>query len=159
VADTSVILIIEDRADDVLLIQRAFKKAGIPNPVHAVCTGEDAIAYLIGEGRYANRAEYPLPALILLDLKMPGIDGFDFLAWIRQHEGIRTIPVAVLTSSSDRSDVNRAYRLGANTFFVKEFDFQDTVELAKLIHKWLQKARFPDSSRKDRKPDGHTSGH
>ena len=151
--DTGVILIVEDREDDILLMRKAFDRASLINPVQIVHSGEDAVAYLSGEGKYSNRAEFPLPVLVLLDLKMPGMDGFEVLAWIRQQEGIRGIPVVVLTSSSEIRDVNRAYALGANSFFVKEFDFQNAVDLSKLLRQyWVHKALKPETSREERKP-------
>jgi len=153
-ADVSVILLVEDRADDVLLVLRAFQKAGLTNPVQVVRNGEEAIAYLSGEGKFKNRAEYPLPILVLLDLKLPGLDGFEVLTWVRQQEGIRGIPVVVLTSSNQLKDVNRAYSLGASSFFVKEIDFQGTVDFSKLLQEyWLKKARTPEATRPARKPD------
>src|SRR5689334_22237166 len=105
-------------------MRKSFEKAHLTNPVQIVRDGGEAVAYLSGEGKYANRAEYPLPVLVLLDLKMPGMDGFEVLSWIRQRDGIRGLPVVVLTSSNEIRDVNRAYALGANSFFVKELDFQ-----------------------------------
>ena len=152
--DISVILVVEDREDDILLIQKAFEKAGVQNPVYFVRNGDEALAYLSGEWKYANRAEYPLPVLVLLDLKLPGMDGFEVLAWIRRQEGLRALPVVVLTSSMALSDVNRAYQLGANSFFVKEIEFQNSVELSRLLQNyWLFKVRTPQTSRPDRKPD------
>ena len=152
--DISVILVVEDREDDILLIQKAFEKAGVQNPVYFVRNGDEALAYLSGEWKYANRAEYPLPVLVLLDLKLPGMDGFEVLAWIRRQEGLRALPVVVLTSSTALSDVNRAYQLGANSFFVKEIEFQNSVELSRLLQNyWLFKVRNPQTSRPDRKPD------
>ena len=154
--DTAVVLVVEDREDDIVLIDKFFQSAGIPNPLQFVRTGEEAVAYLSAEGKYSNRAEYPLPALVLLDLKMPGMDGFEVLTWIRSQESLRVIPVIVLTSSNHISDVNRAYQLGANSFFVKDFDFRNSVALARLIQDyWLTKARLPKSSRPSRKPNGH----
>lgn len=158
-ADMSVILVVEDRVDDVLLILRAFQKAGLPNPVQVVRNGEEAIAYLSGEGKFRNRAEYPLPILVLLDLKLPGMDGFEVLTWIRQQDGIRGIPIVVLTSSNHIKDVNRAYQLGASSFFVKEIDFEGTINFSKLLQDyWLKTARTPQASRPARKPDGNKSG-
>lgn len=152
-ADISVILVVEDREDDILLIRKAFDRAGLQNPVHFVRSGDEAVAYLSGERKYANRAEYPLPVLVLLDLKLPGMDGFEVLAWIRRQDGLRALPVIVLTSSRDLSDVNRAYQLGANSFFVKELEFQNSVELSRLLQNyWLAKVRTPQTSRPNRKP-------
>ena len=153
VSETDVILIVEDREDDILLIQRAFQRAFLTNPAQFVRDGEDAIQYLRGTGKFANRAEYPLPVLILLDLKLPRIDGFAVLAWIRQQEGFRDLPIIVLTTSNQVRDVNRAYRLGANSFLVKEIDFQQTVDQAKLLREfWLNKGLKPEVSRPPRKP-------
>ena len=150
--DTAVILVVEDREDDILVMKRAFAKAGLTNPVQVVRDGEEGIAYLSGEAKFANRAEYPLPALVLLDLKLPKVDGFEVLDWIRRQEGIRGLPVIVLTSSNEMRDVNRAYALGANSFFVKDFDFQHAVELSHFLRHWLHTARKPETSRPARKP-------
>src|SRR5947208_2771680 len=114
--ERQVILLVEDSEDDVLIIRKAFRSAGIPNPLHVVRDGEGAIAYLAGEGRFSVRDEYPLPALILLDLKLPGMDGFEILRWIRQSPGLSSLRVVVLTSSENIRDVNAAYALGANSF-------------------------------------------
>jgi CheY-like chemotaxis protein len=151
--DTAVILIVEDREDDILLITRAFQKAGLTNPLQVVRDGEDALAYLRGVRKFSNRAEYPLPILVLLDLKLPGMDGFEVLSWIRHEEGIRALPVLVLTSSSQLRDVNRAYHLGANSFIVKDFDFLNTVEFGKLLKTyWLHTVLTPETSRSETKP-------
>ena len=150
-SDTCLILVVEDREDDILVMRKAFQRAAVPNPVCFMRDGEEAIAYLSGEGKFANRDEYPLPVLVLLDLKLPRKDGFEVLAWIRRQPGLRALPVVVLTSSSEIRDVNRAYSLGANSFFVKELDFQGTVDLGKLLQiYWLDKALTPESSRPKR---------
>ncbi len=150
--DTCVILLVEDREDDIFLIRKAFAKALLNNPLHVVRTGEEAVAYLSGMGKYSQRDEYPLPALVLLDLKLPGMDGFDVLSWVRQQHGLRGLPVVVLTSSSEIRDVNRAYALGANSFFVKELDFEHSVDIADLLRRyWIQKSLKPETSRPDQK--------
>src|SRR4051812_32534922 len=128
------ILLVEDREDDVLLVQRAFNAAKTDSVIQAVRDGEEAIHYISGIGKYANREEYPVPWLVLLDLKMPRVDGFEVLDWIREQPGLKSMIVVVLTSSDDLRDVNRAYALGANSFMVKPFDFQNTIELAKLVN-------------------------
>src|SRR5437879_9371695 len=117
--DQAIILLAEDREDDVLLIRKAFSKANISNPLQVVRDGEEAIAYLSGEGKYSNRAEYPFPDLVLLDLKMPRLDGFGVWKWIRAQPGLEGLRVLVLTSSEDMRDINRAYGLGARSFLVK----------------------------------------
>jgi CheY-like chemotaxis protein len=142
--------LVEDSDDDITVIRKAFQQARIPNPLYVVKDGEAALAYLTGKGKYALRAEYPLPALVLLDLKLPGLDGFEVLTWIRHTPGLSTLRVVVLTSSDSIRDVNTAYELGANSFMVKEMDFQNTVELARLLKDfWLVKAKVPESSRAD----------
>src|SRR5882757_2445361 len=113
-AEHAVILLAEDEKCCVLLIRRAFEQAHIPNPLHVVWNGQEAIAYLKGEGKYSNREEYPLPDLLLLDLKMPRVNGFAVLQWIRAQPGVAPLRVLVLASHDQIRDVNEAYKLGAN---------------------------------------------
>jgi|ERR1043165_5631474 CheY-like chemotaxis protein len=146
--EQSVILLVEDSDDEVAIIRKAFRNAGVENPLHVVADGKAAVAYLAGTGKYSLRDEYPLPGLVLLDLKLPGMHGFEVLRWIRQTPGLTAMRVVVLTSSDQIRDVNAAYQLGANSFMVKEMDFQNTVELARLIKDfWLTKAKVPEISR------------
>ena len=135
-SDQALFLLVEDNDDHVVLIRRAFTKSKVINPLQVVRTGEDAIAYLEGTGGFSNRAEFPLPALILLDLKLTGMDGFDVLRWIRQQPTLRAIRVVVLTSSNAIGDVNLAYQLGANSFLVKPTDFSRYLEIAQLLKAW-----------------------
>ncbi len=146
--EQALILLAEDREDDVILVRRAFEKAKVLNPMHVVRNGAEAIAYLKGEGKYSNRAEYPLPELLLLDLKMPGTDGFDVLKWMRQQPGLQAMRVVVLTSSDQMRDVNEAYHLGANSFLVKPIDFERFVEMSQAINGyWLWMSKAPETSR------------
>jgi len=139
-----VILVAEDREDDVLLIQKALAAVKMPHQVHVVCDGEEAIAYLDGEGRFANREEYPPPDLLLLDLKLPRKDGFEVLQWIRQQSDLQLLRVVVLTSSDDIRDVNEAYQLGANSFLGKPPDLEDFIQLGEFITEyWLRLDRAP----------------
>ena len=150
-SDRSVILLAEDEEDYVLLIRHAFAQAGISNPLHVVWNGGEAIAYLKGEGKYANRDEYPLPDLFLLDIKMPRVNGFEVLSWMKQQPGLASLRVLVLTSSADLRDVNEAYRLGANSFLVKPLDFQDFTSLSRLINDfWLGASKAPEVFRPPR---------
>ena len=87
--DVGVVLLAEDHADDAHLVREAFKRASIPAALHTVTDGEEAIAYLSGTGAYANREEHPLPDIILLDLKMPKVEGFEVLKWVRRQPGLR----------------------------------------------------------------------
>jgi len=141
-------LLVEDNEDHVLLIRRAFVKSKVLNPLQVVRTGEDSIAYLEGTGRFSNRAEFPLPSVILLDLKLTGMDGFEVLRWIRQQPGFRAVRIVVLTSSNAIRDVNLAYQLGANSFLVKPVDFEDFVRVTQALQGyWLWTDKEPEISR------------
>lgn len=143
-----VILVAEDDEDYVLLIKQVFQKAHIPNPVQVVWNGEEAISYLKGEGKYSNRDEYPLPDIFLLDLKMPRVNGFEVLKWVRAQPTLSTLRILVLTSSDEIRDVNEAYQLGANSFLVKPMDFEDFTHLSRLVADfWFKASRAPDAFR------------
>jgi CheY-like chemotaxis protein len=151
-ADQDLILLAEDRDDDILLIRNAFAKGALSNPLQIVRDGEEAIAYLSGVGRYNNRAEFPLPSLMLLDLKMPGLDGFDVLRWVRSQPGLSALRIVVLTSSDSIEDVNLAYQLGANSFMVKPMDFEDVVATTQFIKSyWIDLSKSPQSFRAARR--------
>jgi CheY-like chemotaxis protein len=133
------ILLVEDDEDDVLLMQRALRKANVGAPVHVAGDGDEAVAYLARAGRYAERAQWPLPGLVLLDLKLPRRSGLEVLDWLRGQEGLRRIPVVVLTSSREVPDVNRAYDLGANSYLVKPSAPADLVDLVgSVAGYWLR---------------------
>ena len=117
--DLSTILLVEDNPDDVELIAYAFKKAGIVNPIIVVDDGEKAINYVLGRAAYADRREFPVPGIILLDLKLPRRSGFEVLEAVRVTEATRRVPVVVLTSSNQQEDIRRAYDMGANSYLVK----------------------------------------
>jgi CheY-like chemotaxis protein len=147
----AVILLAEDEEDYVLLIRHAFLRANIQNPLHVVWNGQEAIAYLKGEGKYANREEYPLPDLFLLDIKMPRLNGLEVLKWVRQQPTLSALRILVLTSSDEIRDVNEAYRLGANSFLVKPLDFEDFASLSRLINEfWLHASKAPEIFRPPR---------
>jgi CheY-like chemotaxis protein len=127
------ILLVEDTRDDVLLIQRAFRRARLNVALHVVNDGEAAVAYLAGVGDYADREQHPLPVLVLLDLKLPRRSGFEVLAWIRQQPGLQRLPVVMLTSSEQIQDVNRAYEVGANSYLVKPVGFDALLEMVRML--------------------------
>jgi CheY-like chemotaxis protein len=155
--ESAVILLAEDDENQVMLMRRVFKQAHLLNPVHVVSNGEETIAYLKGADQYANRAEYPLPSLLLLDLKMPRKNGFEVLKWIREQPNLRSLRVIVLTSSDDIADVNRAYQLGANSFLVKPGDFEKFVSVIQTLQGyWLWMSEAPEISRPD--PENKPAG-
>jgi len=144
--DGLTLLVAEDNAHDVFLLKRAFVKAGIDVPMHVVNDGQEAVDYLTGEERFANRKEFPLPTLLVLDLKMPRLSGFDVIRWVREHEGLRRLPILVLSSSGLGKDINRAYDLGANSYLLKPSRFEDLEILAEDVERyWFQRNCGPES--------------
>ncbi|OKH36337.1 two-component system response regulator [Calothrix sp. HK-06] len=132
------ILLVEDNPKDVLLIQRALRKAEIANPLQVVNDGDAAVLYLSGQAPYNDRNSYPLPVLILLDLKLPRRSGAEVLMWLRQQPGIKRLPVVVLTASQEYIDINNVYDLGVNAYIVKPVAFNDLVEIVKTLNlHWL----------------------
>ena len=129
----STILLVEDNPDDVFFMGRAMKGAELTNPVQVVETGEEAVAYLSGEGEFADRAKFPRPCLILLDLKLPGKTGLEVLEWFRAQEGSANVIVVVLTTSREPRDIAEAYRLGANAYLVKPTSPSQLVTMMKSV--------------------------
>jgi CheY-like chemotaxis protein len=128
-----VILLVEDDPDDARLIGRAFERGGILNRIHVVSEGQAAIAYLLGEGLYADRSAYPFPIFVLLDLVMPVTSGFDVLHWIKAHPVFRTLPVIALSGLTDLARINQVYHMGALTFMLKPLRSEElTIRLPRL---------------------------
>ncbi|WP_413436943.1 response regulator [Sulfuriferula sp. GW1] len=127
------LLLVEDDSNDIMLFRRAKDKTNLVNPLQVVEDGEAAVAYLSGQGQYADRNRYPLPALVLLDLKLPRKSGLEVLAWLREQPGLRRLPVVVLTSSKESTDVGLAYDLGANSYLVKPVAFDSLLEMIKAL--------------------------
>ena len=139
------ILVVEDNPDDVLLLQRAFRRANLPNPLHIVGDGQAALDYLSGAPPYGDRTAYPVPGLVLLDLKLPKRTGHEVLQWIRAQPGLRRLPVAVLTTSRESPDVNRAYDLGANSYLTKPVEFDGLITLVTTVQQyWMTMNERPD---------------
>ena len=138
------ICLVEDNPDDRFLFERAWRVAGIKNPLRMCADGTQALEYLLGTGSFTDRASHPLPAMILLDIKMPGLSGFEVLDRLRRDEKLRSIPVVMMTASTSPADVSEAYRLGANGFYIKPSSVQELVELlAALRGCWLRFNEFP----------------
>ena len=129
------ILLVEDEPNDVFLIERAFRKCDFTHTLRSVSDGEQAVAYLSGAREFSNRQEYPVPSLVLLDLKLPRRGGLEVLAWLRnRQDALKRLPVVVLTSSKQTSDINRAYDLGANSYLVKPVAFDGLLDLVKALN-------------------------
>jgi two-component system, response regulator len=128
-----IILLVEDNPDDVALTLRAFKKNHISNKVVVAKDGLEALVYLAGTGIFAGRDVDALPVVVLLDLKLPRIDGLEVLKQIRLNPFTKLLPVVILTSSSEEKDLVKGYELGANSYVRKSVDFEQFVEAVKLL--------------------------
>jgi CheY-like chemotaxis protein len=132
------ILLAEDDPNDILLLRRAFDLEQVTNPLQTVCDGEEAVAYLAGDGQFSDRARHPLPGLVLLDMKMPKLTGLEVLKWIRSCPGLANLPVAFLTSAALPLAVAEAYHLGVSYFIVKPFQFDVLREIVRFLKDWVQ---------------------
>jgi len=132
------VLLVEDDLNDIFLVKRAFKMAHLPEPLQVVTDGQEAINYLKGEGKYTDRQGYPLPKLIVMDIKMPRRSGFEVLEWVKgDGRPLRRIPIVIVSSSDNPADINRAYELGANAYMVKPVSFKAVEHLFESItHYW-----------------------
>jgi CheY-like chemotaxis protein len=139
------LLLVEDNEDDVFLMRRALQGAHVVNPLQVVEDGQEALDYLGGNGKFADRAQFPLPAVVFLDLKLPFMSGHDVLAWIRKQKEFETLVVIVLTSSNEASDLSRCYALGANSYLVKPPTPEQLEDLAKAFKwYWLEYNHFEE---------------
>lgn len=137
-ASVLTVLHVEDDPNDALLLQAAARKAGVSFILHSVRDAEQAFAYLDGRGAYADREKYHIPALILLDLKMPCRTGFEVLKWVRSRPQFGHVPVVILSGSEFKDDFEQAYAMGANSYQVKPLGFQDLVAFVKNLNAvWL----------------------
>ena len=142
------VLIAEDMESDVELLRRSFEIGSVCSTRHVVGDGEECVAYLSGTGIYSNRDEYPLPDLLLLDLKMPRMNGFDVLKWIRSQPYLSPMRVVVLTNSERTRDINRAYELGANAFLTKPVNSTDFADAIRAMFEfWMKHSRKPEIKR------------
>ena len=156
------ILQVEDDVNDVFLLQHAMTAAGVENPIQVATDGQQAIDYLKGAGKFADREKFPLPCLVLLDLKLPYVMGLEVLKWIRQQPGAVQI-VILLTASADDADIAMAYRLGANAFLTKPSKASGLVDMARSIKDfWLKQNTLPEESHalvSAPAPDAHALDH
>jgi CheY-like chemotaxis protein len=139
------ILVAEDDSSDAFFLQRAFQRAGIPTTLHFVRDGQEVLEYLRGDQQFADRKAHPFPRLLLLDLKMPRLNGFEVLDWLRRQPSLKRLLVVIFSSSEEIKDINRAYDLGANSYLVKPHAAEDLLELVgRLRNYWLETNKSPD---------------
>ena len=137
-----IVLLVDDSDKDGLLMRTVFERAGFVQPLHSVEDGEEAIAYLRGDGAWSDRMLFPIPTVVLLDLNMPRKNGFEVLAWIRQQPALKRLRVYILSASSRAGDIQRAYDLGANSYLVKPGTLDGLMHLAKTVLAWLRLNHF-----------------
>jgi CheY-like chemotaxis protein len=140
------ILIAEDSEADIFFLLRVMDQAGVLNPIYVVRNGTEALAYLEGTGRYADRAAYPLPGIVLVDLKMPGIDGFEILRWKRRHRDLRNILMVAVSSYDGVYGINLAYETGADTFLSKPLASEDVLNLISAFNEYWELVHSADPS-------------
>ena len=144
------ILIVDDDENDIFFVKRAFTEINVHCTFQMLKNGQEVVDYLQGHGEYANREKYPLPMMILMDLKMPIMDGFQVLAWLRTRPGIRVIPTIVFSSSDLATDITRAYELGANSFMTKSVTYDGLLlKLQTLSQYWLEHCKHPQVAEAD----------
>ena len=139
-----IILVAEDNENDALLFRRTLKKVGITNRVEIVSNGEEVILYLEGKGRFADREANPLPALVILDIKMPKLTGLEVLEWICRHPKFKVVPTLIFTSSRHDRDICRAFEFGAHGFFVKPSGMEETEKIFRAIHDYWSVSLKPE---------------
>jgi len=137
------ILMVDDDADSLFLMRAAFEMAKCNYPLQEAHDGENAIAYLKGEGPHADRNKFPLPTVMLLDLNMPRKDGFDVLTWVRAQPGLRRLTIIILTASIRPEDVTRAFDLGTTSFLVKPNSLEALAAMLRCLSEWMQLNQFP----------------
>jgi CheY-like chemotaxis protein len=144
---TETILLVDDGEDDRFFMRTACAAAKFPHPLQEVNDGEQAIAYLQGTGKFADRKQFPLPAVVLLDLNMPRKNGFDVLGWVRADPGLRRLSIIVMSASQREEDIGRAFDLGATAYLVKPGAQPELVEMMTTLRAWLRFNHFPPLNR------------
>ncbi len=141
--ENQTILLVDDSVDDLALMREAFRRAKCQHPLQEVHHGEEAIAYLKGEGPYGDRSQFPLPVVMLLDLNMPKKNGFEVLAWVRAQPVLKRMAIFILTASMRTEDVERAFDLGATSFLVKPLSLDELAAMLHCLGDWIQINHFP----------------
>jgi CheY-like chemotaxis protein len=139
----STIMVVDDNEDDLFFIERAFRTIGVKDTIHLIKSGTEAIAYMMGEGKFSDRKLYAYPTFIMTDLKMPGGDGFAVLEHLLKNPEWAVIPTVVLTSSRDLDDIKKAYRLGASSYHLKPNSPEALRQLLKVLHDYWMSCEVP----------------
>jgi CheY-like chemotaxis protein len=137
------ILVVDDDTNDLFLLQAAFKAAGVTSKVQTAESGHEAVAYLKGEGKYADRSVYGYPDFVLTDLKMPGLDGFAVLEYLKKNPESAIVPTVILSGSQDNDDIKKAYLLGASSYHVKPSAPGELRMLVKVLHDYWMLCEAP----------------
>jgi CheY-like chemotaxis protein len=140
----STILVVDDDPHDLFFIESAFRTIGVKDPIHAIHGGQEAIAYMMGEGKYSDRSVYAYPTFITTDLKMPGTDGFAILEHLKKNPAWAVVPTVVLSASRDLDDIKKAYMLGASSYHVKPTSIDDLRQLLKVVHDYWLTCEVPE---------------
>jgi len=150
------LLIVDDDPDDRYLIERSFRAIGVTDPIRSVAGGAEAMAYMLGEGIYADRDTYAYPTFITIDLKMPEVNGFHVLEHLKRNPEWAIIPTVILSSSRDSDDIRRAYRMGASSYHVKPSGLSELRQQLKVLHDYWLTCEVPevDATGRQLKTDG-----
>jgi len=137
-------MVVDDDPNDLILIEKAFRAIGVKDPIHTINGGREAIAYMMGEGKYSDRNTYAYPTFITTDLKMPEADGFAVLEHLKNNPEWAVIPTVVLTSSRDLDDIKKAYMLGASSYHVKPSSLDELRHQLKVLHDYWLTCEVPE---------------
>ena len=154
----STILVVDDDPNDLLLIEDAFRTIGVTDPIHKISDGEEAIAYMMGEGKYSDRATYAYPTFITIDLKMPRADGFAVLQHLKKNPEWAIIPTVILSSSRDLDDIRKAYLLGASSYHVKPNSLEGLRSQLKVLHDYWMTCEVPEVDQSGHQLPTHGKG-
>jgi len=138
------ILVAEDNPDDRHFIELGFRKIGVKGPIHLVCSGDEAIAYMKGEGRYSDRNQFAYPSFVMTDLKMPRGDGFKVLAFLKRNPAWAVIPTVILSASADPDDIKTGYMLGASSYHCKPNGLEGLMKLLSVVHDYWMTCEVPE---------------
>jgi CheY-like chemotaxis protein len=152
------ILVVEDDENDQWLIERALRAAGVASPIHVARDGAEAIAYMMGEGKFADRQKFAYPTFVMTDLKMPKADGFNVLEFLRGNPEWAIIPTVVFTSSCDRDDIKKAYMLGASSYHIKPHDPAQLRQLLATLNAYWMTCEVPEVDQTGKQLETNSEG-